>query len=153
MSTTNGNLDLADKQGGKKFGMLKKQQEEELSDINKEYETDDCYSEIEDLPQQLEAYKAQFMEFDLDNSGDIDEMELKQMLEKLGTPKTHKEVKKMIQEVDTNNSGTIHYREFLNMMLGKKSTVLKIILMFEQRSKEKAKPQGLPAKRDISSLP
>lgn len=56
----------------------------------------------------------------------IDEMELKQMLEKLGTPKTHKEVKKMIHEVDTTDSGTISYKEFLNMMLGKKSTVLKL---------------------------
>ena len=53
-------------------------------------------------------------------------MELKQMLEKLGTPKTHKEVKKMIHEVDTTNSGTISYTEFLNMMLGKKSSVLKL---------------------------
>jgi allograft inflammatory factor 1 len=45
----------------------------------------------------------------------IDEMELKQMLEKLGTPKTHKEVKKMIHEVDTTDSGTISYREFLKV--------------------------------------
>lgn len=64
-----------------------------------------------------------------------DEMELKQMLEKLGTPKTHKEVKKMIQEVDTTNSGTISYREFLNMMLGKRSTVLKLYVWIKMYNK------------------
>ena len=32
-------------------------------------------------------------------------MELKRMMEKLGQPKTHLELKKMIAEVDTNNSG------------------------------------------------
>ena len=35
----------------------------------------------------------------------IDMMELKRMMEKLGQPKTHLELKKMIAEVDTNNSG------------------------------------------------
>ena len=149
----NGNLNLADKQGGKKFGILKQRQEDDLNEINKEYEAEDAYSEIEDLAEQLVSYRAQFMEFDLDNSGDIDEMELKQMLEKLGTPKTHKEVKKMIHEVDTTDSGTISYREFLNMMLGKKSSVLKLILKFEQRNKEQMKPTSPPPKRDISSLP
>ena len=32
-------------------------------------------------------------------------MELKRMMEKLGQAKTHLELKKMIAEVDTNNSG------------------------------------------------
>ena len=34
-----------------------------------------------------------------------DIMELKRMMEKLGQAKTHLELKKMIAEVDTNNSG------------------------------------------------
>ena len=38
-----------------------------------------------------------------------DMMELKRMMEKLGQPKTHLELKKMIAEVDTNNSGTSIY--------------------------------------------
>ena len=33
-------------------------------------------------------------------------MELKRMMEKLGQAKTHLELKKMIAEVDTTNSGT-----------------------------------------------
>ena len=34
-------------------------------------------------------------------------MELKRMMEKLGQAKTHLELKKMIAEVDKNNSGEI----------------------------------------------
>ena len=68
------------------------------------------------------------MEFDEDHSGDIgnvmasyekcthspsplplflgtDIMELKRMMEKLGQAKTHLELKKMIQEVDTTKKG------------------------------------------------
>ena len=40
-----------------------------------------------------------------------DIMELKRMMEKLGQAKTHLELKKMIAEVDTNNSGlSFHFR-------------------------------------------
>ena len=38
-------------------------------------------------------------------SPSTDIMELKRMMEKLGQAKTHLELKKMIAEVDTNNSG------------------------------------------------
>ena len=36
----------------------------------------------------------------------LDIMELKRMMEKLGQAKTHLELKKMIAEVDTTNSGS-----------------------------------------------
>ena len=39
----------------------------------------------------------------------VDIMELKRMMEKLGQAKTHLELKKMIAEVDTNNSGEVVY--------------------------------------------
>eukprot|EP00731_Ephydatia_muelleri_P034798 Em0077g11a len=93
------------------------------------------------------------MEFDENNSGDIDIMELKRMMERLGQAKTHLELKKMIAEVDTTNSGTIHYHEFLDMMLGKKSSVLKLILMFEEKKKEKDRPKGPPPKKTLTDLP
>lgn len=124
-----------------------------MDEINKEFLEDETLQELEDLPERIETYKRQFIEFDLDHSGDIDIMELKMMLEKLGQAKTHLELKKMIQEVDTTDSGTISYREFLNMMLGSKSTVLKLILLFEEKTKAKEKPTGPPPKRDLSSLP
>ena len=92
-------------QGGKAFGALKTRQEEELSSLNEQYLHSGDWDDVEDLEEKLESYKKQFMEFDENNSGDIDIMELKRMMEKLGQAKTHLELKKMIAEVDTNNSG------------------------------------------------
>lgn len=147
-------VDLHDKQGGKKFGQLKSKQEMSLDSINQEYLEEDAYKEVEDLAEKLKAYKAQFMEFDLDNSGDIDFMELKQMLEKIGQPKTHLECKKMIKEVNKRDSDTINYREFLDMMLGSKNSVLRLILLFEEKAKQDkaSKAKGPPPKKTIDEL-
>ncbi|XP_015755194.1 PREDICTED: allograft inflammatory factor 1-like [Acropora digitifera] len=146
----------ANHQGGKAYGQLKKNQENNLDEINRSFISSGDYDDEDDYPdlnERLESYKKQFMEFDEDHSGDIDIMELKRMMEKLGQAKTHLELKKMIAEVDTTNSGTISYTEFLTMMLGKKSSVLKLILMFEEKKKGKEKPKGVAPKRDLSSLP
>ena len=102
---------MAVHQGGKAFGVLKDKQEEQLMEINKQYSESGDWDDIEDLENKLASYKKQFMEFDEDNSGDIDIMELKRMMEKLGQAKTHLELKKIIAEVDTNNSG-IYIRDF-----------------------------------------
>ncbi|XP_046845725.1 allograft inflammatory factor 1-like [Xenia sp. Carnegie-2017] len=145
-----------DHQGGKAFGVLKQEQEKKLDEINQSFINTGDYDDEEEWPDlegSLNGYKKQFMEFDEDNSGDIDIMELKRMMEKLGQAKTHLELKKMIAEVDTTNSGTITYEEFLLMMLGKKSSILKKILMFEALAKEKERPTGIPPKRDLASLP
>ncbi|EDO43391.1 predicted protein, partial [Nematostella vectensis] len=115
--------------GGKKYGALRKEQETKLDEINKSFFNCGDYDDEDDYPDlkgTLDAYKKQFMEYDVNNSGDIDIMELKMMMEKLGQAKTHLELKKMIAEVDTTNSGTIFYNEFLTMMLGKKSSILKM---------------------------
>ncbi|XP_078577644.1 allograft inflammatory factor 1-like [Branchiostoma floridae x Branchiostoma japonicum] len=127
--------------------------EKSLDQINQKFLTDDDYKEVEGLADRLESLKKKFMEFDEDNSGDIDIMELKRMMEKLGQAKTHLELKKMIAEVDTTNGGVIAYMDFLGMMLGKKSSVLKLILMFEEKKQEKERPTGTLPKRDLSSLP
>lgn len=55
-----------------------------------------------------------------------DLMALKRMMEKLGVPKTHLEIRKMISEVTGGVGTTISYRDFVNMMLGKRSAVLKL---------------------------
>lgn len=55
-----------------------------------------------------------------------DMMGMKRMMEKLGVPKTHLEMKKMISEVTGGCSDTINYRDFVKMMLGKRSAVLKL---------------------------
>lgn len=143
----------ADIQGGKRFGQLKTTQQNELESINQEYLEEEAYKEVEDLAERLQTYKAQFIEFDLDNSGDIDFMELKQMLEKIGQPKTHLECKKMIKEVNKRDTDTINYREFLDMMLGSKNSVLRLILLFEEKSnKEKNKATGPPRKLTMDEL-
>ncbi|EPY83335.1 hypothetical protein CB1_000576079 [Camelus ferus] len=91
-----------------------------------EFLCDQKYSDEEDLPEKLAAFKEKYMEFDLNNEGEIDLMSLKRMMEKLGVPKTHLEMKKMISEVTGGVSDTISYRDFVNMMLGKRSAVLKL---------------------------
>lgn len=48
------------------------------------------------------------------------------MMEKLGQAKTHLELKKMIAEVDRTGTGVITYQDFVLMMLGKKSSILKL---------------------------
>ena len=55
-----------------------------------------------------------------------DVMGLKKMLEELGQPKTHLEVKKMIKEIDRSNKGAICYRDFIIMMCSVKTSVLKL---------------------------
>ncbi|XP_040054004.1 allograft inflammatory factor 1-like isoform X2 [Gasterosteus aculeatus] len=121
----------------------------------KEYLEDQKYRDEEDLPQKLEGLKNKYSEFDLNDQGEIDMMGLKRMMEKLGVPKTHLELKKMIVEVTGGgSSNTIDYRDFVKMMLGKRSAVLKLVLVFEDKANgATCKPDGPPPKRDISSLP
>ncbi|XP_007259699.3 allograft inflammatory factor 1-like [Astyanax mexicanus] len=141
-------------QGGKAFGLLKAQQRERLEEINREFMEDQKYRDEEDLAEKLDSFKNKYAEFDLDNQGDIDMMGLKRMMEKLGVPKTHLEIKKMISEVTGGVSDTINYRDFVKMMLGKRSAVLKLVMMFEDKANSTAfKTEGPPPKRDIASLP
>lgn len=141
-------------QGGKTFGLLKDQQRHKLEEINQEYLEDQKYSDEEDLAEKLEGFKNKYAEFDLNDQGEIDLMGLKRMMEKLGVPKTHLELKKMIVEVTGGSSNTINYRDFVKMMLGKRSAVLKLVLIFEDKANgSPSKPSGPPPKRDIASLP
>nr|NP_001229672.1 allograft inflammatory factor 1 [Ornithorhynchus anatinus]ABU86910.1 Aif1 [Ornithorhynchus anatinus] len=139
--------------GGKAYGEFLLQQEQRLDGINQQFLDDPKYSTDEELPQKLRAFSKKYMEFDLNGDGDIDIMSLKRMLEKLGTPKTHLELKKMIGEVAGGQRETISYQDFVRMMLGKKSAIFKIILMYEEKGREQEKPTGPPAKKTISELP
>ncbi|XP_048044478.1 allograft inflammatory factor 1-like isoform X2 [Megalobrama amblycephala] len=131
------NMDL---QGGKAFGLLKAQQREKLEEVNKEFMEDQKYRDEEDLQEKLDSFKNM--------------MGMKRMMEKLGVPKTHLEMKKMISEVTGGCSDTINYRDFVKMMLGKRSAVLKLVMMFEDKANgTSGKPDGPPPKRDITSLP
>ncbi|XP_029441776.1 allograft inflammatory factor 1 isoform X2 [Rhinatrema bivittatum] len=140
-------------QGGKAFGELRAKQAEQLEELNKEFLDDPKYNLDEDLEGKLEIFKKKFMEFDLNDQGDIDIMSLKRMLEKLGAAKTHLELKKMMGEVTGGAGEVISYRDFVRMMLGKRSAILKIILMYEEKAKEEERPAGPPPKKGISDLP
>lgn len=142
-----------DPQGGKAYGMLKDKQDTHLSRINQQFLDDIAYCDVEDLEEKLISYKRQFVQFDEDASGDLNIMDVKRMMEKLGQAKTHLELKKMIAEVDRTGTGVITYQDFVLMMLGKKSSILKLILMFEEKNKPKEIPKGPPPKRDLSALP
>ncbi|XP_062903497.1 allograft inflammatory factor 1-like [Mobula hypostoma] len=140
-------------QGGKAFGILKAQQDDRLEGINKEFLDTPKYNTDPDLEDKLRAFKEKYMEFDLNAEGDIDIMGLKRMLEKMGAAKTHLELKKMIKEVAGDMGETISYRDFVMMMLGKRSAIAKIIMMYEDKTKEPEKPIGPPTKKTFSDLP
>ncbi|KAK1155241.1 allograft inflammatory factor 1-like [Acipenser oxyrinchus oxyrinchus] len=143
-----------DPQGGRAFGLLKAQQEEALDSINQEFLVDPKYSDVEDLDSKLEAFKKKYVEFDRNDHGDIDMMGLKRMLEKLGVAKTHLELKKMMSEVTGGATETISYKDFIRMMLGKRNSILKLILMYEGMAKDDGeKPSGPPPKKKINELP
>uniref|UniRef100_A0A670KBT2 Allograft inflammatory factor 1 like n=1 Tax=Podarcis muralis TaxID=64176 RepID=A0A670KBT2_PODMU len=140
--------------GGKAFGLLKAKQQGRLEEINKEFLCDPKFSDEEHLEEKLAVFKEKYMEFDLNNQGEIDLMSVKRMMEKLGAPKTHLELKKMISEITGGVSDTISYQDFVNLMLGKRSAVLKLVMMFEGKANESnPKLSGPPPERDISSLP
>ncbi|XP_033739945.1 allograft inflammatory factor 1-like [Pecten maximus] len=146
-------LDPTDHQGGKAFGKLMEERNKKLEDINQEARDDDQYKDVEDLDEKLNQYKEKFLEFDLDTSGDINLMGLKLMLEKMGLAKTHNEIKAMVDQVDTRNSGTISYRDFLTMMLGSKNCILRLILLYESFGQEPEKQKGVAPPRTLDSLP
>ncbi|XP_056142372.1 allograft inflammatory factor 1-like isoform X2 [Lampris incognitus] len=100
-------------------------------------------------------FKSKYMEFDLNDKGEIDLMGLKRMLEKLGVAKTHLELKKMMSEVvGGSTQDNICYNDFLKMMLGKKNAILKLILMFEGMGKDQeATNAGPPSRKTFSDLP
>ncbi|XP_050782141.1 allograft inflammatory factor 1-like isoform X1 [Gopherus flavomarginatus] len=125
-----------------------------LSVVQQEFLCDPKFSDEEDLEEKLAVFKEKYMEFDLNNQGEIDLMSVKRMMEKLGAPKTHLELKKMISEVTGGVSETISYQDFVNVMLGKRSAVLKLVMLFEGKANENIpKPSGPPPERDIASLP
>uniref|UniRef100_A0A671LVW1 Allograft inflammatory factor 1-like EF-hand domain-containing protein n=1 Tax=Sinocyclocheilus anshuiensis TaxID=1608454 RepID=A0A671LVW1_9TELE len=116
----------------------------------REFMEDQKYRDEEDLPEKLDSLKNKYA--DLLVFPDM--MGLKRMMEKLGVPKTHLEMKKMISEVTGGCSDTINYRDFVKMMLGKRSAVLKLVMMFEDKANgASCKAGGPPPKRDITSLP
>uniref|UniRef100_A0A8C4WZZ9 Allograft inflammatory factor 1-like n=1 Tax=Eptatretus burgeri TaxID=7764 RepID=A0A8C4WZZ9_EPTBU len=81
-------------------------------------------------------------------------MGLKIAMENLGVPKTYLELKTIMKEVAKGKSNSVSYRDFLTIMLGKRSATSKLVTMFEGKASEgETKAPGVPPKRDLSSLP
>ena len=69
--------------------------------------------------EQKQEIKEAFDLFDTDGSGNIDQKELKVAMRALGFEPKREEIKKMIADVDKDNSGVIDFPEFLTMMARK----------------------------------
>ena len=71
--------------------------------------------------EQVEELKEAFSLFDTDGSGSIDAKELKAAMRALGFQVKKADVRKMIADIDKDDSGTIDFQEFVDMMTGKMS--------------------------------
>mmetsp|Transcript_20738 Transcript_20738/g.66163 ORF Transcript_20738/g.66163 Transcript_20738/m.66163 type:complete len:228 (+) Transcript_20738:197-880(+) len=70
--------------------------------------------------EEIEDCHKAFMHFDADHSGTIESWELKGILEALGQKPTDQEILHMISEVDDNDSNSIEFSEFLQVMARQK---------------------------------
>jgi len=84
--------------------------------------------------------KEAFDLFDTDGSGTIDAKELKVAMRALGFEPKKEEIKKMISEVDRDNTGTITFHDFMELMTVKMSEkdsreeILKAFRLFDDDS-------------------
>jgi len=87
--------------------------------------------------EQVEEVREAFSLFDVDSSGAISYKELRACMKALGIKVDKEELKKMILEVDADQSGEIEFPEFLQMMTGKmasndtKEETMKVYKMFD----------------------
>ncbi|XP_070504182.1 calmodulin-like [Chironomus tepperi] len=66
--------------------------------------------------EQIQSFKEGFAMFDKDSDGSISTSELGDVMRTLGQNPTEAELQYMINEVDSDGSGSIDYDEFLKMM-------------------------------------
>ncbi|GAM24298.1 hypothetical protein SAMD00019534_074730 [Acytostelium subglobosum LB1] len=72
---------------------------------------------------EIQDFRKQFNQFDENGDGKIDSIELTKILNALGEKLSGIQVRDMIKEVDTDNSGTIEFDEFVKVMeIAKKSS-------------------------------
>ena len=68
--------------------------------------------------EQLELFRDTFVIFDKDGDGTIDSKELSTVLKSMGYNPTIEEIKEMVEDVDSDGSGSIEFLEFLLLMGG-----------------------------------
>ena len=111
--------------------------------------------------EQVEEVREAFSLFDVDSSGAISYKELRACMKALQIKVDKEELKKMILEVDADQSGEIEFPEFLQMMTGKmasgdtKEETMKVYKMFDTEGagkidfhalKKVAKVRGAPSR-------
>lgn len=69
--------------------------------------------------EELEEIREAFNLFDTDGNGTIDVKELKAAMRALGFTIKKAEIRRMIAEIDKDESGTVDFNEFVEMMTGK----------------------------------
>mmetsp|Transcript_17025 Transcript_17025/g.20045 ORF Transcript_17025/g.20045 Transcript_17025/m.20045 type:complete len:158 (+) Transcript_17025:73-546(+) len=74
--------------------------------------------------EELEALTLAFHMYDLDGSGAIDTYELKKALESMGQNPSDQDVLELMAAMDEDNSGTISFIEFMNMVKFQKQLAL-----------------------------
>eukprot|EP00051_Salpingoeca_urceolata_P017246 m.233416 g.233416 ORF g.233416 m.233416 type:complete len:633 (+) comp18900_c0_seq4:218-2116(+) len=92
---------------------MEEQNAQFLADLKREYPGLD----VGDMDAHLAKLGGMFMAADKDGSGDMDLMEINKMLLDLGKRLEKQDLRDMVSRVDDDNSGTLRYREFLNLML------------------------------------
>mmetsp|Transcript_136700 Transcript_136700/g.437290 ORF Transcript_136700/g.437290 Transcript_136700/m.437290 type:complete len:1107 (-) Transcript_136700:90-3410(-) len=76
---------------------------------------------------ELEEIRITFHKFDVDGSGDIDVIELSDVMRYLGHPTEMDEVVCLLGRLDQNNSGTLDFREFVRFMRLHREGEIKVI--------------------------
>ena len=76
-------------------------------------------------PDELAQYRQTFVKYDANKSGALETFELNVMFEEWGQPKTALQLRQLIAEANTSNTGAINYREFLNIILKDKKGTAK----------------------------
>lgn len=88
--------------------------------------------------EELAEYKEAFDLFDKDRDGAITTQELNDVMTALGQSPTEEDLKKMLQEVDTDGNGIIDLNEFLNLITRHQETsdpekdMLDVFRMFDK---------------------
>jgi centrin-1 len=106
--------------------------------------------------EQIEELKEAFNLFDTDGSGNIDAKELKAAMRALGFQVKKADVRKMIADIDKDDSGTIDFQEFIDMMTGKmserdsKEEIAKVFALFDHDGQGKISFRDL--KRVVTEL-
>ena len=71
---------------------------------------------------EIKLQKAAFDKFDTDGSGQIDALELRELMKEFGQKKTKFQIAQMVKEVDDDGDGVISFSEF-QVMLTKNDTI------------------------------